>query len=181
MKKIFKVLTVVSLLALFACGKENAKKESKEKVMAVLEQEKQQNEGKVVKIRATDYVVEPNKSDIKNMVLVEKGVTSKENGSVEVTHDFYVGTYEVTNEEYLEFLNSYGVEKDGTYKGKPLISLTEEESQIGYDGEKFFIKPWKDNHKNDLDLKRFPVMNVSWYGATAYCNWLSGLCKRGKS
>lgn len=173
MKKIFKVLTVVSLLALFACGKENAKKESKEKVMAVLEQEKQQNEGKVVKIRATDYVVEPNKSDIKNMVLVEKGVTSKENGSVEVTHDFYVGTYEVTNEEYLEFLNSYGVEKDGTYKGKPLISLTEEESQIGHDGEKFFIKPWKDNHKNDLDLKRFPVMNVSWYGATAYCNWLS--------
>ena len=30
-------MTVVSLLALFACGKENAKKESKEKVMAVLE------------------------------------------------------------------------------------------------------------------------------------------------
>lgn len=173
MKKIFKVLEVVSLLALFACGKENTKKESKEKVMAVLEQEKQQNEGKVVKIRATDYVVEPNKSDIKNMVLVEKGVTLKENGSVEVTHDFYIGTYEVTNEEYLEFLNSYGVEKDGTYKGKPLILLTEEESQIGHDGEKFFIKPWKDNHKNELDLKRFPVMNVSWYGATAYCNWLS--------
>ena len=46
MKKIFKVLTVVSLLALFACGKENAKKESKEKVMAVLEQEKYENEGK---------------------------------------------------------------------------------------------------------------------------------------
>lgn len=58
-------------------------------------------------------------------------------------------------------------------KGKPLILLTEEESHIGHDGEKFFIKPWKDNHKNELDLKRFPVMNVSWYGATVYCNWLS--------
>jgi formylglycine-generating enzyme required for sulfatase activity len=173
MKKVFKILEILSLLVLFACGKENAKKESKEKVMAVLEQEKYENEGKVVKVRATDYVVEPNKSDIKNMVLVEKGVTSKENGSVEVIHDFYVGIYEVTIEEYLEFLNSYGVEKDGTYKGKPLISLTEDESQIGHDGKKFFVKPWKDNHGNDLDLRRFPVINVSWYGATAYCNWLS--------
>lgn len=173
MKKVFKVLAMLSLLVLFVCGKENAKKESKEKVMVVLEQEKYENEGKVVKIRATDYVVEPNKSDIKNMVLVEKGVTSKENGNVEITHDFYVGIYEVTIEEYLEFLNSYGVEKDGTYKGKPLISLTEDESQIGHDGKKFFIKPWKDNHVNDLDLKKFPVINVSWYGATAYCNWLS--------
>ena len=91
MKKIFKVLTVVSLLALFACGKENAKKESKEKVMAVLEQEKQQNEGKVVKIRATDYVIEPNKSDIKNMVLVKKGVTSKKNGNVH--HPFPSGPF----------------------------------------------------------------------------------------
>lgn len=70
-------------------------------------------------------------------------------------------------------MNAYKVSKDGTYKGKPMYEIDSKHSQIGYDSKNFFIKPWKDNKGRDLNLSDYPAMLVYWYGATAYCNWLS--------
>jgi len=82
---------------------------------------------------------------------------------------FYMGTYEVTNREYCIFLNTTGnkgeggdkwikTENDleGTYKKFSGISS-------GKNG-KFQLKTGYENR---------PVTFVTWYGAVAYCNWIS--------
>lgn len=107
------------------------------------------------------------------MVLVEKGVNKANKKDIGVFYDTYFGKYEITVGEYLEFLNSYGISKDGKYKGVIILNLEHKNCPIGHDGKKFFIKPWKDNRGKNIDLKKYPMNLVSWQGAAAYCNWLS--------
>lgn len=107
------------------------------------------------------------------MVLVEKGVNKANKKDIGVFYDTYFGKYEITVGEYLEFLNSYGISKDGKYKGVIILNLEHKNCPIGHDGKKFFIKPWKDNRGKSIDLKKYPMILVSWQGAAAYCNWLS--------
>ena len=172
MKKIFKILAMLSLLVIFACGKQEneAKVNNQEKTIEkkVVEQTKTL-EKEVI------YDLTTKKEDIGTTVTVEKGETLYvlEKEKISVPYDFEIGKYEVTNKEFVEFLNAYKVSKDGTYKGKPMYEIDSKHSQIGYDGKKFFIKPWKDNKGRDIDLSDYPVMLVYWYGAAAYCNWLS--------
>ncbi|MBN2270675.1 MAG: SUMF1/EgtB/PvdO family nonheme iron enzyme [Sedimentisphaerales bacterium] len=90
---------------------------------------------------------------------------------------FYIGKYEVTNFEYSEFLNkaaSQGlisinsdvVYKEGSGSSYPYCATyqADNHSRIYYDGNEFTIAPDKDNH---------PMVEVTWYGAVAYCNWRS--------
>lgn len=107
------------------------------------------------------------------MVLVEKGTNKANKKDIGVFCDVYFGKFEITIGEYVEFLNSYGISKDGKYKGVIMLNLEHENCPIGHDGKKFFIKPWKDNRGKSIDLKRYPMILVSWQGAAAYCNWLS--------
>lgn len=81
-----------------------------------------------------------------------------------------MGRYEVTNIEYVIFLNSFA-EPDKNCNGKPLGRLR----QIAYNKneDEYYLPGWPGAYEKVLDISRYPVINITWYGAIAYCNWLS--------
>ena len=96
---------------------------------------------------------------------------------------FYMGKYETTNEQYCNYLNSA--------KSRGLITVTsgvvyqagsgtsypycdthsaDGSSQIDYSGGVFSVRT-----KSGRDMSNDAMVQVSWYGAVAYCNWRSQL------
>jgi len=90
-------------------------------------------------------------------------------------NDFYIGVYEITNQEYCDFLND-AIEQeqiavdDGYVTDSRTAGLlcdtyqSDGYSRINYDGHDFSVAVDKANH---------PVVGVRWFGAVSYCNWLS--------
>ena len=89
---------------------------------------------------------------------------------------FCMDTYEVTNQQYSEFLNSalsenlievrtgptvYGLDANEPYCD---THENDSESRILWDGDTFGVLADKEDH---------PMVRVSWYGAVGYCNWRS--------
>ncbi|MDP6963080.1 MAG: SUMF1/EgtB/PvdO family nonheme iron enzyme [Planctomycetota bacterium] len=80
---------------------------------------------------------------------------------------FYMDKYEVSNVKFADFLNNSTVSVSGTsvYQvggaGQRICYLN---YGLNHNGTTFGIDAGKDNH---------PVVNVTWYGATLYCNYLS--------
>jgi formylglycine-generating enzyme required for sulfatase activity len=90
-------------------------------------------------------------------------------------NSLYVATTETTNQQYLDFLNSSLsngsiVVRNGTVYangGIEIYCYTHQYApyySIGYNGTAFSITDFRVKH---------PVVGVMWYGAAAYCNWLS--------
>lgn len=82
--------------------------------------------------------------------------------------NYLIGKYEVTHRQFIDFLNSCNIQKDGIYKNYELIDIDDSDCQIKYDGDKFYFKP-SDIARND----KTPVIEISWIGSALYCNWLS--------
>lgn len=93
---------------------------------------------------------------------------------------FSMGVFDVTNRQYVEFLNSTlgqkGIElrQGGVYLagGKEILCetrTTSAYSRIGWDGKAFSVLDRKEDH---------PVVCIRWEGAAAYCNWLSARQKK---
>lgn len=102
---------------------------------------------------------------------------------------FYMGRYEVTHQQYCDYLNSadsggqikvtngivYASSDDpnsypyfttsSASTGSPVRS---EHSHIDYNGIFFWVKT-----KGGRDMSNDPVKMISWCGAVAYCNWRS--------
>ncbi|MFN0175795.1 MAG: SUMF1/EgtB/PvdO family nonheme iron enzyme [Saprospiraceae bacterium] len=107
-----------------------------------------------------------------NMVLVRGGTFQM--GSTEGTDeqpihsvtvsDFYMSKYEVTNAEFVKFLNVKGNQTEG---GKTWIDLDGK-----WEDEKCRIYQSGNSFKVESGYENYPVIYVSWYGATAYCQWL---------
>ncbi len=74
---------------------------------------------------------------------------------------FYMGTYQVTTTDYCRFLNSQGNQTEG---GVTWISTGPYAITGGPDPGTFTVTSGYEN---------VPVSCVSWYGAVAYCNWMS--------
>jgi uncharacterized protein (TIGR03437 family) len=86
----------------------------------------------------------------------------------------FIGTYDVTNSQYVEFLNSAYSQglievRNGLIYGKGGTDLYVEThpvlnySSIGWDGSKFTV----------VDNRATHPVGVRWFGAAAYTNWLS--------
>jgi formylglycine-generating enzyme required for sulfatase activity len=75
--------------------------------------------------------------------------------------DFYLSRTELTNREYAEFLSAMGNQEQG---GTEWYEIESEYAGISVNGRSFLPKSGQGDH---------PVLKVSWYGAVAYCNWLS--------
>ena len=99
------------------------------------------------------------------MVIIRAGKTRENNKGLALDYDLEVGKYPVTNKEYLEFLNKVNVTKRGNLNGQSLIKLASPNIKIAYNGDSFYLKEQK--------ATKEPVVYVSYYGAVAYCNYLS--------
>ena len=88
---------------------------------------------------------------------------------------FYMGRYEITHQQYCNYLNSaymkglvqvIGGAVYPTGGGRVYCSTTASSSYscITWDGSSFGVVPAKEDH---------PMADVTWYGAAAYCNWRS--------
>ncbi len=76
---------------------------------------------------------------------------------------------EVTHRQYLEFLNDAGVSASGELNGNKVIDMgTYSFTAFSHDGTKFIFSI--SEKADDIDC---PVMEVTWYGAVEYSNWLS--------
>jgi formylglycine-generating enzyme required for sulfatase activity len=82
---------------------------------------------------------------------------------VTIPRPFAVGKFEVTNAQYVAFLND--VKRRGTEK-EPWFETKNEDSSSQITGSvgAFAVESGKED---------FPVVNVSWFGVEAYAKWLS--------
>ncbi len=114
------------------------------------------------------------------------GVEERE---VTLTHDFFLATTEVTNEEYRAMLQwaydqgyvtaTVETVTDALGSGQELVDLDDEDCEITFDPETrtFGLRQvdYALTHAYPLgyDPADHPVKKVTWYGAASYCDWLS--------
>ncbi len=76
---------------------------------------------------------------------------------------FIIGKYEITNQQYASFLNAINANPDGTVGGVEYLSMLY--SQISHNGSQFVVDAGKAN---------YPMMQVTWHGANAFCEFYGG-------
>ncbi len=92
---------------------------------------------------------------------------------------FFMSKFEITYQQYCDYLNSALTSGSiylsssmvyGTGNGQPYCDTVENSAynQILYGGGVFSLRT-----KGGRDMSDDPMIEVSWYGAAAYCNWRS--------
>ncbi len=77
-------------------------------------------------------------------------------------NNFAISRTEITNSQYCKFLNQKGNQFE---EGETWLDINATDCQIEKSNGKFYPK----NGKED-----YPVIEVTWYGANAYCKWAGG-------
>jgi len=127
---------------------------------------------------ATDYVwVEPGEFTMGSSAAEQAALCTPEAGgkaelykdetahSVTISQGYWVGAHEVTIRDYLRFLNAVG-KCDAEW-----VDFENELSPLVKSGSSFSMKAGEGATWGDEAL---PMVYVSWHGAAAYCEWLSG-------
>lgn len=79
--------------------------------------------------------------------------------------NFAISRYEITNAQYAAFLNQTGIDRDGRDGRTALIHIGNSFCQIHHEDGVFKPAPGKADH---------PVVEVTWNGAQAFCQWAGG-------
>jgi formylglycine-generating enzyme required for sulfatase activity len=82
---------------------------------------------------------------------------------------FYMDKYEVTNAQFIKFLNAKVAFKPR--EARKYIKLDSPYTLIAYDDGLYKMKTNMEARTNK-DYSNYPVVNVSWYGAKAYAEWI---------
>jgi len=95
-----------------------------------------------------------------------KGETDEKPSRWIKINSFYLGKFEVTNKEFVDFLNEKGNQNEGN---TPWINLDGNWNELKcriyfHDGKYVVEKGFED----------FPVNYVNWFAADAYCRWKGG-------
>ena len=84
-------------------------------------------------------------------------------------NDFYLSEKAITNEQYSLFLNENKVPANGRHRvegfGEQLLVFPHSW------GVKYVNDKWQPTTSEKPD---YPIVNVTWYGAKAYCDWING-------
>ncbi len=86
--------------------------------------------------------------------------------SVEID-SFYISPFEVTHMEYIEFLNSVDASPEGILSGHEMINMLSGDLAIKYRNNFYF------SGSKTAKSINCPMIEVTWWGAVEYCNWLS--------
>ncbi len=78
---------------------------------------------------------------------------------------FEISKYEVTNQQYADYMNLIGANVDGSVDGTIYLDIANSDCQISYNGSSFVVNAGKTNN---------PVIEVSWDGAKAYSEYYGG-------
>ena len=78
---------------------------------------------------------------------------------------FEISKYEITNGQYADYINAINANANGSVGSVEYLDIASSSSKISHNGSQFVVGAGKAHD---------PVIDVSWYGAKAYCEYYGG-------
>ena len=80
-------------------------------------------------------------------------------------NSFNMSKYEITNQQYIEFMNSIGAKSNGSFNGIEYLDMDDADIEVYFSNDKFIVTNGKEN---------YPIMEITWAGAKAYSEYYGG-------
>jgi formylglycine-generating enzyme required for sulfatase activity len=130
--------------------------------------------------QSSQFTISPRQPKGAKMVYVDGGsfkMGSSSGGAGEqpvhtvTVNDYEVNSYEITNQQYADFLNVYKSETvvEGAFKEANLINL-----DGAYGDIKSRIYKQNNTYLVEKGFENFPVIYLTWYGAYIFCEYYGG-------